>query len=198
MLRGRSHWLLSAGGERASHLGKHPKLRGQTRDPDSPSNASCRRKQLRKTTFLAVVSCVFNMARFPSNPGFNEPPYNLGTFDTIATFKGGKYGRAPEFSMGFETDESEEEGAWNVVASYRSDLGNTVWTSIEIATRTDSLRAKFQETKSQGNLPWTGRKKNRLIFKDMPSTSASLHLPVRPWTPARSRTKKVLRFCFRV
>jgi len=39
-----------------------------------------------KSTLLAVASALFERVRFPLRPSFNEPPFNLGTFETIATY----------------------------------------------------------------------------------------------------------------
>jgi hypothetical protein len=74
-----------------------------------------------KTTFLSMLSHV-HQALFPSvRPNFNVPPFDLGTYDSIATFKGGSYGRAGEFSVGFtETARSKER---RVVATYESYKG---------------------------------------------------------------------------
>jgi len=55
-----------------------------------------------KTTFLAMLAHV-RQPDFPTTrPTFNIPPFDLGTFDSIATYKGGRYGRADQFSVGFE------------------------------------------------------------------------------------------------
>ncbi len=47
-----------------------------------------------KTTFLAGLSALTSQVGYPLEPVFNAPPYNLGSYDTIATYKGGKFGRA--------------------------------------------------------------------------------------------------------
>ena len=46
-----------------------------------------------KSTFLASVAAVSDSQAFPGTAAFNEPPYDLGGYDTIATFKGGRGGR---------------------------------------------------------------------------------------------------------
>ncbi len=58
-----------------------------------------------KSTVLAAAACIFDRERFPSRPGFNDPPFNLGMFETIATFKSGKYGRDESFTIGFTAGE---------------------------------------------------------------------------------------------
>lgn len=54
-----------------------------------------------KSTLLAALSIVCD-SRFPFNPEFNQPPYSLGNFQTIATHQG-KNGRPPRFSLGFKS-----------------------------------------------------------------------------------------------
>jgi len=72
---------------------------------------------------------------FPGvRPTFNVPPFDLGTYDSIATFKGGSYGRAGEFAVGFaETIKNKER---SVVATYESHKGQP---------QLKDLRAKGQE-----------------------------------------------------
>jgi len=53
-----------------------------------------------KSTVLAATSVVLSHG-FPMRTSFNEPPFQLGSYDTIATYKGGKYGRAKSFSLGY-------------------------------------------------------------------------------------------------
>lgn len=67
-----------------------------------------------KSTFLAALSTVSNSHSFPSVAGLNTPPYDLGGFETIATYKGGKAGRSRAFSLGYSS------GKARVVVSYRS------------------------------------------------------------------------------
>ena len=45
-----------------------------------------------KTTLLAAISAALN-SDFPTTENlFNRAPFELGSFDTIATYRGGKYG----------------------------------------------------------------------------------------------------------
>jgi len=70
-----------------------------------------------KSTFLAMLAQL-SQPEFPSvRPTFNVPPFDLGTFDSIATFKGGRYGRADSFAVGFETEKRQ------ITATYISYKG---------------------------------------------------------------------------
>jgi len=61
-----------------------------------------------KSTCLALIRLIWDMAQLDipiiSAMNFNEEPFNLGSYDQIASFKGGKAGRVREFSMGFESE----------------------------------------------------------------------------------------------
>ncbi|MBX7173559.1 MAG: AAA family ATPase [Pyrinomonadaceae bacterium] len=54
-----------------------------------------------KTTFLASLSALTSQIGYPVEPLFNTSPYNLGSYDTIATNKGGRFGHAKSFSLGW-------------------------------------------------------------------------------------------------
>lgn len=74
-----------------------------------------------KTTFLAMLShvCPYEFPYF--RPSFSVPPFDLGSFDSIATYKGGRGGRAGSFSVGFidQTDGEERK----IVATYVNQKG---------------------------------------------------------------------------
>ena len=74
-----------------------------------------------KTTFLAALSVVCDPIGFPVNPGFNEPPYSLGNFDTIATLNETKGNRQSCFSLGYirSTDKDIRE----TLATYEESHG---------------------------------------------------------------------------
>lgn len=74
-----------------------------------------------KTTFLAMLShvCQYEFPYF--RPTFNNPPFDLGPFDAIATYMGGRGGRADSFSIGF-VDEKEGQEA-RLLATYVNHKG---------------------------------------------------------------------------
>ncbi len=71
-----------------------------------------------KSTFLASLSAVTNRTTYPLEPGFNVPPYSLGTYDTIAS----GFGKASSFSLGWSNDSGK--AAVEEKASFRSVLGS--------------------------------------------------------------------------
>lgn len=78
-----------------------------------------------KSTFLAVAAAVLERPGFPWSPAFNSPPYSLGNFDTIATFKGGKYGRDQEFKVGVRHEVGKGE-IREAIATYANEHGQVV------------------------------------------------------------------------
>ena len=85
-----------------------------------------------KSTFLAALAAVSDSASFPAATIFNKPPYDLGTYDTIATYKGGRGGRAKSFSLGYEVGIDASQVV-KVVATYCSDAGETRINKLELS-----------------------------------------------------------------
>ncbi len=80
-----------------------------------------------KSTFLAALAAV-NDFGFPLRPRLNEPPYNLGNYETIATYKGGRYGRAENFSLGYKEKTSNKRDT-EIISTYIGKQG-----AVEIAS----------------------------------------------------------------
>ena len=55
-----------------------------------------------KTSFLAMIRALWDVAYRNRVPNFKEEPYDLGSFDEIAHFRGGRGGRAMSFMSGFQ------------------------------------------------------------------------------------------------
>lgn len=119
-----------------------------------------------KTTFLATVSAILDPVRFRLSPGFNESPYNLGTFDTIATYKGGRYGRAREFSIGFDWGSGSRPQPRKVEATFRRDVGNVVLAGISGVSSLGSFRLSISNSAA----------KLRLQSADQPPKSDDPHI----------------------
>jgi len=77
-----------------------------------------------KSTFLAICRIVQSIARNYDYPvPFNEPPFMLGAYDQIASYKGGR--RARSFTMGLEID-GGRDGPESVQATFVSEAGQPV------------------------------------------------------------------------
>lgn len=77
-----------------------------------------------KTTFLASLSALTSQIGYPIEPLFNAPPYNLGSYDTIATNKGGRFGHAKSFSLGWcQKARNNKNKDTSELATYSSAAG---------------------------------------------------------------------------
>ena len=73
-----------------------------------------------KTSFLALIRALWEAAYGGRSPDFKEAPYDLGSFDDIAHFRGGRAGRADHFEAGFAIFSEKRRGA--VVSPKRFDI----------------------------------------------------------------------------
>ena len=55
-----------------------------------------------KTSFMALIRALWDVAYQNRVPDFKEEPYDLGSFDEIAHRRGGRGGRADSFEVGFD------------------------------------------------------------------------------------------------
>lgn len=54
-----------------------------------------------KTSFMALIRALWEVAYQKKTPDFKKEPYDLGSFDEIAHYRGGRGGRADAFEVGF-------------------------------------------------------------------------------------------------
>lgn len=59
-----------------------------------------------KTSFMAMIRALWDVAYQQRVPDFKEPPYDLGSFDEIAHYRGEEEGRADSFTAGFKACEN--------------------------------------------------------------------------------------------
>ena len=62
-----------------------------------------------KTSFLAMIRALWDVAYRRTDPDFKEEPYDLGSFDEIAHHRGGRGGRAETFEAGFSARRRETQ-----------------------------------------------------------------------------------------
>jgi hypothetical protein len=91
-----------------------------------------------KSTFLAMLAHVSDFRFTSLRPSFNENPFKLGTYDSIATFKGGRFGRAPEFSVGWIEDKHR-----CITSTYVSYKGQPQLSSLEATLGPSSFVLKI-------------------------------------------------------
>ena len=75
-----------------------------------------------KTSFLAMVRALVNLAYGSLIPDFKEPPHDLGSFDEIAHHRGAKGSRAESFSAGFSSPAvKDDQEPWRFDAEFRRE-----------------------------------------------------------------------------
>ena len=106
-----------------------------------------------KTSFLAMVRALGDVAYENRVPNFKEEPYDLGSFDEIAHFRGGRGGRATSFESGFEMswDEAAQAHQWHVVFSRRGTA--PVPTKRRLANKEGDVWLKHGESDVQFGTP---------------------------------------------
>ena len=75
-----------------------------------------------KTSFLAIIRALWEFASDYRIPDFKEDPYDLGSFDEIAHFRGGRGGRAETFVAGFSTTRSNSQKGTSKPLSQKFDV----------------------------------------------------------------------------
>jgi energy-coupling factor transporter ATP-binding protein EcfA2 len=97
-----------------------------------------------KTTLLGMIAAMSQPDSFPFDPAFDEFPYTLGSYDTIATYKGGRFGRAKSFGVGFEANEEGPLPARSMYASYASDKGRVALRSFRATAASTHLQIEIK------------------------------------------------------
>ncbi len=98
-----------------------------------------------KSSFLATLNAI-SQPGFPFAPAFNRAPYQLGNFDTIATYKGGKYGRAKSFSIGYTDDRPRAGSASEAIAVFRGRNGQPELAEFVATGSAGQIRLTMQQT----------------------------------------------------
>ena len=98
-----------------------------------------------KSTIMSLLAIISDEGNFPFNSDFNIPPFDLGSYDTIATYKGGRYGRASEFRFGFR-QETKSKVSKEVEATFVNKYGNPVLKHIKIESEIGLIDLNFSKT----------------------------------------------------
>jgi energy-coupling factor transporter ATP-binding protein EcfA2 len=101
-----------------------------------------------KSTFLAMLAAV-STPWFPTvRSSFSEPPYDLGSFDSIATYKGGRFGRAENFAVGYSYTRKKSETIRKVLATFKENHGQPSLCHVQIQNGKSQLNIKFEEKRA--------------------------------------------------
>ena len=107
-----------------------------------------------KTSFLAMVRILWDIAGGRRMPDFKESPYDLGSFDEVAHHRGGRGGRARIFEAGFKIENPQKHLDKPYKQSITFEKGGTVpvpvrkffaygGITLQIDTNQQSRRARF-------------------------------------------------------
>lgn len=103
-----------------------------------------------KSTFMAMADAVLNGRHLLRRPVFNVPPYDLGSFDDLASYLGGRGGRKSTFSVGADDDRGGQ-----LLATYRSDDGQPVIKRVSYRSAVGDFDVDFLPTilRISGSIP---------------------------------------------
>ena len=91
-----------------------------------------------KTSFMAMIRALWDVAYRRTDPDFKEEPYDLGSFDEIAHHRGGRGGRAETFEAGFAARRRETtDGKVAADLPYRfdSEFGRNGTVAVPVSRR---------------------------------------------------------------
>jgi hypothetical protein len=110
-----------------------------------------------KTSFLGAVRIASGLLRPEVGTDFNEEPFNLGAFDEIATFVGGRGGRARNFAIGFECaslpqfyGRRRRPPAFKLVATFAPRGGQPEATTFELHHGPMTIKAWQEQKRRRG------------------------------------------------
>lgn len=104
-----------------------------------------------KTSFLAMIRALWN--RPFGDSSFKDHPYDLGSFDEIAHYRGGRGGRADCFKAGFEFEAATEPRTKRSVSVVFRDVG-TVAFPVETRLSSDEGRVWIKVVRKVPGQAW--------------------------------------------
>ena len=112
-----------------------------------------------KTSFMAMIRALWDVAYRHLAPDFKEDPYDLGSFEEIAHHQGGRGGRTKAFEAGFEVAATTRKDARGGADCYPYRF-NATFENMETAPHPVKLRLSREEVWAETWLRdgcWTGQ-----------------------------------------
>jgi hypothetical protein len=95
-----------------------------------------------KTTLLPTAQAASGLGfLIRRNPDFNEPPFNMGAFDQIASYTRGRMGPAKRFAIGVEY-QSGSGPAFRMVATFDSSAGQPNASAFEVSSGGNAVQIR--------------------------------------------------------
>lgn len=91
-----------------------------------------------KTSFMAMIRALWDIAYRRTDPDFKEEPYDLGSFDEIAHHRGGRGSRAETFEAGFaarQRETTDDKAAADLPYRFDVKFGRDGTTPIPVSRR---------------------------------------------------------------
>ncbi len=97
-----------------------------------------------KSAFIASIAALSDTTRFPLNPGFNSPPFELGSYETIASHRlSGN--NAASFSIGFEKIDKASGKYTKLLATYVGKLGHVLFSHLNLDSDVGQLKVHLDK-----------------------------------------------------
>jgi len=128
-----------------------------------------------KTSFLALVRALLEVAVWNVIPDFKKEPYDLGTFDEIAHYRGGGGGRADNFALGFAVDEA---GLMRLVATFQRDGVAPV--PVKMTAENDDILMEHHLADDYLRFRFSASQDDEWEWKDRIITRFQQHIPSLP------------------
>ena len=100
-----------------------------------------------KTSFLALIRALQDVAYRFRTPDFKEAPYDLGSFDEIAHHRGGRAGRAETFGAGFSAKSERKKDPAN---RFEFTFGKSGTAPVPVSRRFSRGKTWIDETFAPG------------------------------------------------
>ena len=97
-----------------------------------------------KSTFLAALAAVTDANSFPGAPAVYQEPFDLGNFDTTATYKGGRAGRVEFFRLGYVA--TYRGRTHEITATYRDRFGKARLAEFSVENPGAKFHAQVDDT----------------------------------------------------
>jgi len=131
-----------------------------------------------KSSFLAAISKAWDMIFENEPPDFNKEPFELGSYDQIANYRGGKAGRAKEFSLGLVINIKNQE--YSFVGSFEKAGASPRIVSLKIDFIPYSISMEQKGDKNNINSQKIEKKQELKVILSTPSGNIEVEsLPLR-------------------
>jgi len=118
-----------------------------------------------KSAFIASIAALSDATRFPLNPGFNSPPFELGSYETIASRRlSGK--NASSFTIGFEETDKASGKHTKLSVTYIDKLGHVLFSHLNLDSDVGQLKVHLDKNNLSLNVVIPVKEgKKKIIFE---------------------------------